>query len=78
MVGEMNSPILLTRKYMIHNPDPKKYIIKKLRGKGHILVDRSLLKWRKVKPQLSFEGKRKLGRPRSKPDRFKKLRGMFD
>lgn len=32
---------------MIHNPNPKKYRIKKLRGKGFILVNRQLDRWRK-------------------------------
>lgn len=32
---------------MIKNPDPKKYRIKKLRGKGFILVNRQLDRWRK-------------------------------
>lgn len=63
---------------MIHNPDPSKYLIKKLRGKGYVLVDRGLLKWRKVKPEFTFEHKSKLGRPKSKVDRFKKIRGMFE
>lgn len=33
----------------MHNPDPKKYAVKKLRGREEILIDRAILKWRKAR-----------------------------
>lgn len=33
----------------MHNPDPKRYIIRKLRGGEFILVDRQILRWRSTK-----------------------------
>lgn len=62
---------------MIHNPDPSKYVVRKLRGKGYVLVAISILRRRKRnnKILLPLEHKQKLGRP--KLTQKEKLRRLF-
>lgn len=64
---------------MIDNPNPKKYRIKKIRGKGFILVDRQIDRWKKLLKPTEIPkdpNKRKLGRPKNytKPKGW----GMFE
>lgn len=63
----------------MQNPDPKKYKIKKLRGKGYILVDKQVLRWRKdrkyamqqPKPLLpSRKGKKRSLKPKKTYNMF--------
>lgn len=56
---------------MIHNPNPNKYRIRKLRNKGYVLVAISILRRRKsllkrnIKVLYPIDNKTKLGRPKA-------------
>lgn len=45
------------------NPDPKRYIIKKLRNREPILIDKQVIRWRSRKQPYTSTS-RKLGRPK--------------